>query len=59
MVEQGTMVKIHWVPSYIGVKGNMKSDEAVMETTERISTTRCLERFVSLTHVGRTISEIK
>lgn len=57
MMRRGTAVKIHWISGYMGVKRNEKVDEAAKEVAEKSGTRRGPERFASLTHVNRTITE--
>lgn len=59
MREQGTEAEIHSVPGHKAVKGNEKTDEAAKESTEKAGTQRCPERFASLVHTRRIISERK
>lgn len=59
MAKYGMAVEIYWVPCHIGVGGNEKEDKAAKEAAEKTNVGRCLERFVSLGHVGCTISEWK
>lgn len=50
---------IHWVPEHIGVAGNERANEVVLETVEKSGRRRCLEQFTSLAYVGRKITEHK
>lgn len=59
LAERRTEVEVHWVPRHMGVEGNERADEAAMEPEEKAGIRRCPERFTVLTHVGRTISELK
>lgn len=52
-------MEIHWVPEYIGVAENEKTDKAAKEVAEKSATRRCSERYASLAHVGQTIMERK
>lgn len=56
-VERGITVEVYWVSGHMSVEGTKKTAEAAKEAKERSGTRRCSERFMSLTHVGRTITE--
>lgn len=50
-------VDIHWVSGHMGVEGNEKGNEVAKEATEKAGIRTCPEMFISLAHVGLTISE--
>lgn len=43
----------------MGAEGNEKMDEVAKEVAERPDRRRCLERFMSLTHVSNKVTERK
>lgn len=58
-MEKGTAVEVHWVPGHIDVKGNKKTEKAAKKVAELPDTRRYPEHFVSLTNIGRTVTEGK
>lgn len=59
MKEREMEVEIDKVPGHMNIEGNKKADEAAKKAMEKAGTRRYPERFTSLPHMGRMISERK
>lgn len=59
LMEYTTEVEIYWVPEPISVEWNRKANKAAKESAERACTRRCPEKFASLAHISRKVTERK
>lgn len=57
LAERRIVVEVHSVPGHMRVKGNEKVEKAAKAVAKRPDTRMFLERFISLTYVGRTVTE--
>lgn len=56
---RGKETEIHFVRGHMRVEGNERVIEAVKVAAETSGARRCIERFESLVHINRTITERK
>lgn len=50
-------VEVHWVTGHVGVELNEQADRTAKGTAECTGAKRCTERFASLAHINRTLTE--